>query len=104
MDKCWHIRTSDRPTCRGYKEAGYTCVGDQCAAMDPQGDPHLCARLAPRGFVLDALSGTCVMPKQTDVEHDDEHEDDDLEWERWLEKERARGSIPRQNSASDQDQ
>jgi hypothetical protein len=99
---CWHVRTSDRPTCRGYEGAGYTCVGDRCAAMDPQGDPHLCARLAPRGYVLDSLSGTCVRPKEAGRDGGDtsaaspgrdELDDDDLEWESWLAKERASGKV-----------
>ena len=99
---CWHVRTSDRPTCRGYEGAGYTCVGDRCAAIDPRGDPHLCARLAPRGYVLDKISGTCVRPKkaghdisQTSASSGGEGlDDDDLEWEKWLMKERANGKIP----------
>ena len=92
---CWHIRKSDRPQCKGYEEAGYTCVGDNCAAIDPEGDPHLCARLAPRGFVLSSISGRCVKPGQISSSthlSKSGYDDDEIEWNRWL-QDRASSKI-----------
>eukprot|EP01052_Picozoa_sp_SAG31_P022585 SAG31_NODE_1802_length_7238_cov_3.417285_3_plen_449_part_00 len=57
--RCWQAHRTDY-SCRGYSSAGYTCVGDQCAAINPRGNPHECAQLAPAGYVVDQSTGRCV--------------------------------------------
>jgi hypothetical protein len=57
---CWeaympHYYTS---SCSGYASAGYTCVGDYCAAVDPGGTPSICAK--PKGDCsVDRATGRC---------------------------------------------
>ena len=56
---CWDAYGPNWPTCAGYSSAGYTCVGQWCAAIDPSGTPSHCANLHPGGRVnLD--TGRCT--------------------------------------------
>ena len=62
---CWFADTTQFGECSGYESyeaAGYTCVEttSMCAAMDPENTTETCAQQAPRGYVLDVNSGTCV--------------------------------------------
>ena len=50
--RCWEAQTSQFPHCSGYVAAGYTCLGEWCAALDPGGDPSECARALPPGYVI----------------------------------------------------
>ena len=61
--RCWEAyipKYSD--SCDGYKDIGYTCVGDWCAAMDPIGNPSECATMADSGTSVDHTTGRCVTP------------------------------------------
>ena len=58
--RCWEAHEPDYPTCSGYKSAGYTCVRNYCAAMDPAGEPKDCAEKQPKGTTVDPNTGRCV--------------------------------------------
>merc|ERR1711939_36286 len=57
---CYQADTRHYPNCYDYIGAGYTCVGTQCAAINPTGDPKTCAKIAPAGFVVNPRTGKCV--------------------------------------------
>jgi hypothetical protein len=61
--ECWQAYTPDYynyPTCSGYAGVGYTCVGDYCSAIGPQGTPGSCAKFVPRADAVDPLTGKCT--------------------------------------------
>ena len=60
---CWESETKKYPKCKRYPQYGYTCVGDWCAAMHPRGDPNMCGKQAPPGYVVDTSTGRCVPGK-----------------------------------------
>ena len=70
---CWEAHTPDYPSCSGYASAGYTCVGNWCAAFNPRGliiyddvgwpilqPPSFCAEKKVQGYVVDHSTGRCV--------------------------------------------
>ena len=60
---CWEAYVPKFASrCGGYTKAGYTCVNKHCAAMNPGGDPHICAKKMPEGSVVDQTTGRCVGP------------------------------------------
>jgi len=59
VDWCWQALKTDYPACEMYEESGYLCVGNQCAALNPQGTPDACAKIMPAGTVPDPATGTC---------------------------------------------
>eukprot|EP00662_Eupelagonemidae_sp_cell21_P057187 gene57187-biopygen27812 len=60
--RCWEANRQDYG-CSGYSELGYTCVGYWCAAMDPGGEPAICAQLMPAGWSVMGSTGRCVDPE-----------------------------------------
>ena len=56
---CWEAYLPNYPNCGGYSSAGYTCVGDYCAAMDPGGSPSTCAVDKGANYVVDQATGRC---------------------------------------------
>ena len=56
---CWEAYLPNYPNCGGYSSAGYTCVGDYCAAMDPGGTPNTCAVDKGANYVVDQATGRC---------------------------------------------
>jgi hypothetical protein len=65
---CWEAYVPKFASrCGGYAKAGYTCVNKHCAAMNPGGDPHICAKKMPEGFVVDQTTGRCVRPAAADA-------------------------------------
>ena len=63
-NRCWEAYTPNY-NCDGYKNAGYTCVGKYCSAMNPSGEPHICAKQSPIGWVLDKQIGRCKLNAQS---------------------------------------
>lgn len=59
---CWQADTNNYPSCSGYQSVGYTCVGTQCAACNPGGDPSSCATRAASGTAPNPATGTCQVP------------------------------------------
>jgi hypothetical protein len=59
---CWEAYKPDYPSCSGYEMAGYVCVRDHCAALDPAGTPDRCASQGPPGSTVDRRTGTCSAP------------------------------------------
>jgi len=57
---CWQALKTDYPACSQYEAEGYLCVADQCAAMNPQGNPAQCAKMMPAGTVPDPATGRCL--------------------------------------------
>ena len=61
---CWQAYTPDYPTCSGYANVHYTCVGDYCSAMGrdlwPGANPFGCAKFVPRADAVDPLTGKCT--------------------------------------------
>eukprot|EP01043_Picozoa_sp_COSAG02_P028347 COSAG02_NODE_1714_length_11220_cov_3.198543_11_plen_320_part_00 len=55
---CWEAYTPNYG-CSGYSDAGYTCVGDYCAAMNPGGTPSHCASQMSRGKLVNPHTGRC---------------------------------------------
>lgn len=64
-NRCYEAYLPHFSHCSGYGGAGYTCVGDNCAAIDPSGNPASCAVLKPAGWILDKNTGKCVDPNVT---------------------------------------
>lgn len=56
---CWEAYTPHFQHCLGYSSVGYTCVGDYCAAVNPAGDPEICA-VQTGGCSVDPATGRCV--------------------------------------------
>lgn len=56
---CWDTHLLAALTCSDFEEHGYTCVGFNCAAMDPSGDPAFCATPRPPGWIVNAATGKC---------------------------------------------
>lgn len=71
---CWDADTNEFGTCQNYAAAGYTCVGTFCAAMEPSGHPHLCAKPRPPGWTVNAATGECEAP--ADDDEDDSGDDE----------------------------
>jgi hypothetical protein len=60
---CWEAYVPKFASrCGRYTKAGYTCVNKHCAAMNPGGDPHICAKKMPEGSLVDPTTGRCVGP------------------------------------------
>ena len=57
---CWEAYLPNYPNCSGYSSAGYTCVGDYCAAMNPGGDYWSCAIKKGANYVVDQATGSCI--------------------------------------------
>ena len=57
---CFEADTSKHPDCTNYPDNGYTCVGTQCAAMSPEGDPGACATRMPDNWVVNKATGRCM--------------------------------------------
>ena len=55
---CWDADTRNF-NCVDYQLHGYTCVGYFCAAIDPTGDPDICAILRPAGWQVNSTTGKC---------------------------------------------
>jgi hypothetical protein len=56
---CYEARPDDFPSCQGYQECGYHCVGGYCASSSPLCDFSFCAN-AVEGGTIDHATGRCV--------------------------------------------
>eukprot|EP00729_Bicosta_minor_P000347 gene347-15251_t len=65
---CWDADTRLFPTCGGYADVGYTCVGSFCAAVDPGGHPRTCAVQRPSGWTVNTATGKCEEPSEANTE------------------------------------
>ena len=57
--QCYEAYLPDFPTCQGYPECGYTCVGSYCASNSCQCSCTACANFVPNAEV-DLNTGRCI--------------------------------------------
>ena len=63
---CWEAYLPNF-SCAGYESAGYTCVGNWCAALNPRGTPSRCANKKGTNYVVDQATGRCTLSSTNDA-------------------------------------
>lgn len=60
VEECWEASLPDS-RCDNYAEMGFTCVGDFCSIISPNGaDIELCATYVGEKCTIDSATGRCV--------------------------------------------